>query len=183
MSGRARRATRPTACLFGRVGTRADCDRRKRSRVCGGLALRFAGTNLGKPTQSGGCTKPKHQDRAGDNEIRRESSADARDPTTGAQRAAAGAFDCGRQSRSIVRDRANRTFAEIGFLTFRHLAFVKIEFRQNRIFQSDLANFRLPLQRPQTPERLGRTLLVRNAKCNLRQTRLYLLGGQISHRV
>ena len=41
MSGRARRATRPTACLFGALGCN-DCDRLERWSVLGGLALRLA---------------------------------------------------------------------------------------------------------------------------------------------
>jgi hypothetical protein len=49
-------------------------------RARGGLALRLAGARLGKPPGSGGYTKGKQYARAGDNAVRRDSSADARDP-------------------------------------------------------------------------------------------------------
>jgi hypothetical protein len=65
MSGRARRATRPTPCLFGAtLGLRADCSRLTRAcghRARGGFALRLAGARLGKDPGSGECTKGKQQ--------------------------------------------------------------------------------------------------------------------------
>jgi len=69
MAGRARRATRPTPCLFGAtLGLRADCSRLTRAcghRARGGLALRLAGARLGKDPGSGRCTKGKQQLRQG----------------------------------------------------------------------------------------------------------------------
>jgi hypothetical protein len=65
MSGRARRATRPTPCLFdATLGLRADYSRLTRAcghRARGGLALRLAGARLGKDPGSGRCAKGKQQ--------------------------------------------------------------------------------------------------------------------------
>ena len=63
MSGRARRATRPTPCLFGAtLGLRADCSRLTRAcghRARGGFALRLTGARLGKDPESGRCARGK----------------------------------------------------------------------------------------------------------------------------
>jgi hypothetical protein len=84
MSGRARRATRPTPCLFGATpGLRADCSRITRGcshRTRGGFALRLAGARLGKDPESGGGINRGVTDSNGDTTIPRASTADARDP-------------------------------------------------------------------------------------------------------
>jgi len=123
----------PDSVSFRRfAGARADCglprayvDKRAR----GGLALRLAGARLGKYPESGGCARSKHHDTAGDTDVWRESSADARDPPPSPLRKAI--VLSGRKvarSRSIERNNFScnifsatlfSTFYKFGFLRFR----------------------------------------------------------------
>ena len=123
----------PDSVSFRRfAGARADCGLPRAyvdTRARGGLALRLAGARLGKYPESGGCARSKHHDTAGDTEIRRESSADARDPPPSALRKAT-VLSGRKVARSQSIERNNfaifrfhnflfRRFSNSGFFRFR----------------------------------------------------------------
>jgi hypothetical protein len=110
MSGRARRATRPTACLFGALDRRRLRPPRPLTRSRRSCPADFAGASPWESPAVGRVYQCKEIRTVGNSELRRDSSADARDPPTSF---AQGLNVLGRpapKSRSIAVDRAKRLF-------------------------------------------------------------------------
>src|SRR5207302_4619816 len=106
MTGRARRAPRPTSWLFGAaLGLAAELDR------WGGLAPHLAGASCsGKATRSAGSPSNEVKITLTRQHVLTDSSADARGPTTSADQVRDRAGESGSRARSIVVDRAKQFF-------------------------------------------------------------------------
>jgi len=108
MTGRARRATRPTSCHFGAALVRSPRELRADIERWGALALHRCGQRCsGMPRSRPGVpTGPTYPNKG--KQFTTDSNADARDPPTCATQVRQFSTDRRRNHRSIVGDRAQR---------------------------------------------------------------------------
>lgn len=137
MSGRARRATRPTACLFGALGRRRLRPPRTLTRSRRSCPADFAGANPGESPAVGRVYRQgsdRQQRRYNDpNRMQRRRARPSGEPTT----AFGLPLDFAKANALARRDGAKRIFSQIEFLTFCKFVFWRKRFSEKSIFAID----------------------------------------------